>query len=131
MLYSTQLVQEFQKMNQSLTKIRIHKLLYFTYIEYYMKYGEELFKPNFQAWRYGPVEVDIYYNVSIKKRRKVKSNEKKFLYDIYQKYSQYKDFELVDISHRTAPWKEAYKDFELFHNRSIKCERIIKYIENL
>ncbi|MCQ2070885.1 MAG: DUF4065 domain-containing protein [archaeon] len=40
--------------------MKIQKLLYFAWIEYYKVYGESLFDDRFYAWRYGPVVESVY-----------------------------------------------------------------------
>lgn len=129
---SIHILNNLKMIDNNLSKIRIHKLLYFTYIEYYLAYGEELFTPNFQAWRYGPVEVDIYYNRCLEDHDiSLTLQEQMFVQSIYEKYKNYKDFELVNISHKTAPWIEAYDQQEIFHNNKISNDRILLYVNKL
>lgn len=42
------------------THLRLQKLLYLVYAQYYKKYRKKLFSENFFAWKYGPVNKEVY-----------------------------------------------------------------------
>lgn len=61
----------FHEYNQQITMLKLQKSMYFLFgfwtLENALKdEGEHtlnetyLFKPNYQAWKYGPVDIDIY-----------------------------------------------------------------------
>ena len=45
----------------SVTPMKLQKLLYFVYKEYYQRYRQRLFSEEFLAWKYGPVLQSVYY----------------------------------------------------------------------
>ena len=44
-----------------LTPLKLQKLLYFTYADYYHRSGEMLFSSRFEVWSKGPVLAEVYY----------------------------------------------------------------------
>lgn len=44
-----------------ITNLKLQKMLYFLWIDYYDQTGENLFDDNFYAWKLGPVIPSIYY----------------------------------------------------------------------
>lgn len=106
------------------TELKVHKILYFLYGFHFSKNDEELFEPNFQAWRYGPVEINYRYN-SPKKAFKLmlvpdnKEKVKRILSTLMIKDV----WELVELSHSTKPWKDAFgngRTFSVIPKESIK-----------
>lgn len=50
---------------ESITNLKLQKILYFLYGSYYAMTCEELFSDSFEAWAYGPVVRSSYINYSI------------------------------------------------------------------
>ena len=44
----------------ALTNIKLQKLLYLVFGEYYLDHGKPLFRETFEAWQYGPVVASVY-----------------------------------------------------------------------
>ena len=44
------------------TELQMHKILFFLYGRFYSQYNIELWQPNFEAWKYGPVEINYRRN---------------------------------------------------------------------
>lgn len=42
----------------NVSELHIHKILFILYGAFYKEFNKELFNQNFQAWKYGPVEID-------------------------------------------------------------------------
>lgn len=49
-----------QSIPVAISNIKLQKLLYLAYGNYYLNHGEVLFKEHFQAWQYGPVVESVY-----------------------------------------------------------------------
>lgn len=44
----------------NITNLKLQKIMFFTYVDYYRKYNEELlFEDQFEAWVYGPVIPEL------------------------------------------------------------------------
>ncbi len=104
----------------------MHKILYFTYGYYYSLFKEELFKTNFFAWQYGPVDTTIYNSTYKKNKYKLNylkddlknqdknknkqakiflnQNKKKELDKIINFLINKSSFDFVSDSHKTKPW---------------------------
>lgn len=99
-------------------ELKMHKILYFLYGNFYSKYKKELFKANFQAWKYGPVEID--YRKEIKKEQnsfekfnvEISTEELEYIKYLIETLLKNSTFELVNASHFTDPWKKYYKGDE-------------------
>ncbi|MDR0739591.1 MAG: DUF4065 domain-containing protein [Mycoplasmataceae bacterium] len=51
----------------------LNKYLFFTYGYYYSATGNEPFPANFYAWKYGPVEMNIYHNFLLEPNKNMTS----------------------------------------------------------
>jgi len=127
------------------TPIKLQKTLYFLWAFYSATYGnivydknsefdsdarypKNLFKPEFEAWRYGPVDNQVYswdkgnvietfrnnfQNKFDKNNRSDNSQDmeiKLFMDDLIKQIDLVNDFGLVDRSHEDKAYKAAYKE---------------------
>lgn len=116
---------------QSMSNLKLQKIVYFVYAEYLSQYGKPLFKDSIIAYPYGPVIESIYQRYK-KHGREVISEEdddisledikiplalakilqsddaEKILdvvHEVFKKFGKEKPSKLVDITHRQgAPW---------------------------
>lgn len=49
------------QLNKSISNLKLQKMLYYLWIEYYKLTGEYLFEEDICAWPFGPVISDVYY----------------------------------------------------------------------
>lgn len=138
-------MNKYQAMNilksceKNISPLRMQKLLYFSYclwVTYQkergmpMKMISPLFDAKFQAWQYGPVEVDVYtimknyktINVSMES---VNVGEQNFIVNVYNRFLNYNDFQLVNISHLDYSWQKNFNSKSIFHNEEIKASDIV------
>ncbi|MDE8038970.1 DUF4065 domain-containing protein [Erysipelothrix rhusiopathiae] len=54
------IVEYHNSIGKPISNLRLQKLLYFTQGLSYMRNQKKLFESNFEAWRLGPVDVDVY-----------------------------------------------------------------------
>ncbi len=105
--------------NKGVTPLKIQKLLYYSQVWYFVKYGKKLFSDNLQAWIYGPVVYDVWNNFRFIKRSafipKSKINQNDFsdikdhLDDVWNAYGHLSGSQLVDLTHSELPWKNSRK----------------------
>ncbi|WP_288846598.1 hypothetical protein [uncultured Fructobacillus sp.] len=94
--------------------------------EYGYDYPHSLFEPNFEAWRYGPVDSEIYTKMNqseglleepedLKGKRlfegmeaPVETNLQKFTENVVQQIDKVDDFSLVARTHQDKCWSEKY-----------------------
>ena len=122
---------EFEENNVS--ELHMHKILYLLFGLFYRKFKRDLFAgANFEAWKYGPVEVDFriaFKNKTLKGLTKfnlvLRKAEIIFLTKLTKKFLCYSLWLLVDITHASDPWSNNYNDQKI--NRSkIMVEEIHK-----
>lgn len=136
------------------TQVKIQKTLYLLYAFYGATYGQfynqeqegkedfgeqsypkHLFEANFQAWRYGPVEYDVYCReknggyeaenqLPINLETHEKNNIKQFIDDLVSQTDKIDDFSLVDRTYQDNVWLDNYREGEQYIE--IKNEEIIK-----
>ncbi len=146
-----------EKYETKISPIKLQKTLYFLFAnwggfarglnktdknELGEKIPEYLFEPNFEAWKYGPVDCDVYSNYKIASMfgygnynttnsldsidSKYKSMVIPFIDNIINQAFEISDFSLVDISHRDECWKNSYDK----EDQKIDPEDIIAEYEN-
>lgn len=122
-----------QNMGYPVSNLKLQKVLYFIDGFYMQKNNTPFFKENIEAWPYGPVVVEVYnmfqnygsnfipktssyfefdnhklydkeYSDNI-----FKKDDYEFITKIVERLKCYSAFQLVDITHRQTPWKEAIK----------------------
>lgn len=85
------------------------------------KYDEYLFEPNFEAWTYGPVDVDIYKEFKYENEKFQNDGESTYRLDCDRFTKDYidnlldrifiaNDFGLIDLSHEDNSWKSVYSE---------------------
>lgn len=120
----------------SLTPLKLQKLLYLAQGWSYVWDNKPLFQSEFEAWQYGPVNVDIYDYFKSYGRAEIPEHEgwvcqfgdmdsKETLDAIWEKYCSHSAFELVEITHKQEPWKLAY-----LRRGTIKNSDIKKYFQS-
>lgn len=121
------------------TLLKVQKSLYLLWAYYSATYGtldygadltdvvypKELFKPEFQAWRYGPVDEKVYADQKGNKYSKQSAKEyipsdpwdkevTSFVDDLLHDINKVNDFGLVARTHQDRAWSSVYKDGERY-----------------
>lgn len=137
-----------------ISNLKLQKLLYFVqaYFLSHTPSGEPCFVENIEAWDFGPVVPDAYYEFkeygssSIPRINKyyalcddgdgwslctfhfnddvIKPEHKQIIDEIVSSFSKYSATDLVTITHNQKPWMEAYS---LGKNTIITHESIRRY----
>lgn len=110
--------EELEIEKNDLSELYMHKVLYFLYGYFYTEFKKELFKnARFQAWKYGPVEIDLRNQFKLDDKKiknidkfniEVNENEKKFLKRIIENLLNFSTWKIVELSHYTDPWKNNF-----------------------
>src|SRR5699024_6152250 len=104
----------------------------------------KLFEANFQAWRYGPVEFDVYKNEKNGFYNEIqacdfnpdiggfeKMNIKEFTDSIISQTDKIDDFGLVDRTHQDDSWFDVYEEGQSYidmDNEMIILEYLERYV---
>lgn len=95
-------------------EMKLHKLLYFTQRECLIQKSEPMFAERFQAWKYGPVMVQIrkLYKDDMLHVRCSKSFEDQFrdVFDkVFEQYASKDSWSLSYLTHGEYSWQQARK----------------------
>lgn len=93
-------------------EMKLHKLLYFTQRESIIQTGSPLFETAFEAWKYGPVLVEIrhYYrnNALSMELSTDKIEQYRSIFDkVFQQYASKDSWSLSTITHGEYAWQHA------------------------
>lgn len=103
-----------------ITPLKIQKMIYFAQGFYLALNNEPLIKDDFQAWQYGPVVNNLYWELKtlgsnivssafFGKTEKIDDKTKVFLDQIWDFLKGYSAIELSKISHDPdGPWEKVY-----------------------
>jgi uncharacterized phage-associated protein len=104
---------------EGITHLKLQKMLYFAQAAHLALHGKPLFDDEIEAWSLGPVVPAVYNvyrsfhdgNLALPEREEVRLPEDvmRFLQDMWAIFGKYTAAELVDMSHRHAPWKDVYR----------------------
>ena len=101
-----------------ISNLKLQRILYFSWLEYFRRTGNRLFYDEFQAWGDGPVVPSVYYEywanaantlfVPHRSPEKVDAETEMFLLEMLAKYKDHTSGDLVRLSIKTDPWMENY-----------------------
>lgn len=122
---------------ESLSVLKLQKLLYYSQAWHLAFYGEPLFEGRFQAWVHGPVSREIYDRFAGTKSlysevtlkdvpedfdlNSVPEGKQNHIDDILEAYAKYRGSQLEEMSHHEEPWLEARRGYR----SSERCEKEI------
>jgi uncharacterized phage-associated protein len=103
---------------ERITHLKLQKLLYYAQGYYFALFGEPLFSEAIEAWDHGPVVREIYDEYKHCGRQPLplpKDESPAFSQDIRDlldnvavSYGRYSALGLRDLTHKEAPWKDAF-----------------------
>ena len=111
------IVSYCDRAGKATSNLKLQKMLYFIWIDYYRETKTPLFDENFYAWQYGPVVPQVYFEFStfagipINRQYKTQAGENDYsqLNKYIDKYIDSSAAELVEESHRPdGPWYKVY-----------------------
>ncbi|EHI79418.1 hypothetical protein HMPREF9093_00312 [Fusobacterium sp. oral taxon 370 str. F0437] len=103
--------------DNNISNLVLQKLLYFIQAYSLVKYGKEAFTEEIEAWMYGPVVPEAYYNVK-NNNNFYKNNDYQMLdektsgivEEVVDVFGKINPFVLVDLTHSYSPWKNAWEN---------------------
>lgn len=120
----------------SLTPIKLHKILYYVYVECLVKHEVKLFDTPIEKWKFGPVVSSVYHNFKSYGVSHIDEPTSSFVFDITPEGFRYEEipftsesievcseikqtikskvaelinedpFDLVEKTHKETPWKK-------------------------
>lgn len=107
-----------------LSHLRLQKLLYYAQGWSLVLRKKPLFKDIIQAWIHGPVVPSVYASFACYKselippdqyalsKNALTDDECELVQSVWNAYKEFSAFKLREMTHREAPWKEAYGNCE-------------------
>ena len=113
------LINQENNFNDTLTQTFFHKIIFMVYGLLWNKYKTNFFDPKFEAWKLGPVEMDLRStfnknekNIELKKFDfLINEDQEKFIKLIINKLLKKSLNELIQITHKNPLWLQ-----KQFHN---------------
>lgn len=138
-MYSAMAVANFiidtcSKMKDPVSNLRLQKLLYFVWVDYYRETGQKLFYDSMYAWQLGPVVPEVYYEYCTYGGRpiyfycesEIEQKDEEILKSIVEKYRLVPVSELVERTHKPGTaWYQIY-DGGKGNKKKIPQELILK-----
>lgn len=117
---------------RDISPLKLQKLVYYAHAWFLTLKGRELSPAGFEAWRYGPVNRELYDALKVHKSEilSLPNSFETFHFDeetvavlelVRKAYGCFSATYLSNMSHREAPWQNARKGFGEHEN----CEAII------
>lgn len=107
--------------NETITNLRVNKLLYYAQAWSLVQNKEPLFDDDFEAWDYGPVVPSVYQKYRCFKKDNIdvldsdysvdglSENDLRVLLASYNYFNQFSTTSLVNATHeKDSPWFDAY-----------------------
>jgi uncharacterized phage-associated protein len=118
------------------TNLYLQKLLYFIQAYTLVDTGKPAFENRMEAWTYGPVVIDAYYEMKNNTNNFIKGDYKELDGTLKENIEMIIDelqdktaFDLVGLTHSYDPWKNAWsnqldnvitpKDIEKYHKKRL------------
>lgn len=126
----------------SLTHLKLQKLLYYAQAWTLSFFDEPLFDEDFQAWTHGPVVYSVFDHYRDKGWEALPTPETcpeldpqtaELLNEILSVYGQHSAKHLEQLTHQETPWQEARGDLplEAYSNKIIKKDSMKKFYREL
>ncbi len=103
-----------------ISNLKLQKILYFLWIDYFKENNCSLFNENICAWQFGPVVPEVYYEFCsyagspINKIYDIEiynKNDSDIINKLIDKYIEYSASKLVEMTHKDfKPWSIIYNN---------------------
>lgn len=124
------------KGSDTVTPMQLQKLVFYAQGIHLALYDEALFYQEIQAWEYGPVIKPMYHKYKdcgdsaiqskVMDNNKYNENIRLFLSAICVVFLSYSAYQLSNMTHNEAPWKNAYVERE---NNKITIESMKDFFQ--
>lgn len=136
---SSYIISLSEKTGESVTNMKLQKLLYYSYVWNLVNFNEKLFLDNIEAWQYGPVVPSVYIlyrdkgadNINTSKRgdlEKLSQRSKDLIDEVFNVYGAKSAMDLMNLTHSEAPWRDTYTEDA---NNVISDDLIVKFYRQM
>lgn len=114
-------VERYNAKEWPISNLKLQKILYFVQAEFLLEKGEPCFPEVIEAWDFGPVVPVVYHHYkifgagNIPGRKKsltkldIPESDQDIINGIVDQCADISASALVDLTHKQAPWLNAYK----------------------
>ena len=121
-----QMMYEADQMKDNpVSELHMHKILFILYGSFYSKFNKDLFDANFEAWKYGPVEIDYRNNKLDKFNISLLDEELNYVKKLSKSLVRSNPWLLVENTHDMLCWINNYDENKVnckIPNEQIKQE---------
>lgn len=117
------MIESAERNGTPLSNLKLQKILYFEWKDYYKEKGMRLFEESFHAWQFGPVVPEVYYEYFMFGAYPISRNllesfdesiigieDRQFIDTIIKTYAKYSVFQLVEETHKPdLAWDRTFK----------------------
>lgn len=127
------IVELSNKKGYSISNLKLQKIMYFIQALFLIYKNEACFREEIEAWDYGPVVPEVYGKYKTygsaaipylgdDVSNKISKFDRTLIDKVVDFFSKYSASALVDLTHRQAPWKDAYIPYKknVIPKKSIK-----------
>lgn len=128
------IIEHCNSIGKTISNLKLQKILYFVQAEFLVSKGEPCFREPIEAWDFGPVVPEVYHRYKVYGSASIPCIERQLYYPfsendrvmidgIVDECAKYSASMLVEMTHRQAPWKNAYRPYASteISNASIKA----------
>ena len=119
-----------------ISNLKLQKILYFVQAEFLVVSNRACFREEIEAWDFGPVVPEVYHEYKCFGSSRIidnsfdytniTKNDRTLIEGIVDECSKYSASQLVELTHKQRPWKDAYQKY---HNNIISNESIREYFK--
>ena len=118
--------------------LKLQKMLYFLWIDYYKSGRGFLFDDRIEAWKYGPVIPAVYMKyrsfiadpICVVEKDELSQPDRTFLSPLVERYNKRSSASLVRETHESgSPWYRVYKNGEGMRE-AIPYKDIVSFVES-
>lgn len=106
---------------ESITNLKLQKLLYYCQGFHLAIFGEPLFEDQVAAWDHGPVVPNVYHVYKDRGRDALPiepfepdvvltADQRDLIDEVYKVYGQFSAWKLRNMTHEEMPWKKTYDE---------------------
>ena len=126
-MYPADLVAKYiifrcNKFNKTISNLKLQKILYFVQAEFLVAKNELCYPEQIEAWDFGPVIPAVYHRYKVYGSASIpfigselsfpfSGEDKSLMNGIIDECAKYSASSLVELTHRQAPWRDAYRPY--------------------
>lgn len=127
------IADELLNRNPRLSKLKLHKLLFFIQAEHLAWYGAPAFPESIEAWKNGPVVADVWHDRPSKgaRSRSIPQDLDDVMRSVVARFRGKSGKDLVALVHEEGPWVEVTEGGTVVANQIIPHEAMREYAKRL